>query len=308
MLVVRDTEPADLPALSELYQEGFGHPLSVAEWEWKYRRLPGEARSMVALLGSELLAHAGAYALPARWQGGEAPAWQLADFVGRPRGLRPPLVVAGRRLLADLPRPHDLPWIFGFPSRRHLELGERVFGYRWLPPIVPWEGALPADAGNSADVESDDRAGAWAEEVWEACGVAGVRRSAAFLDWRYYSRPERYYRVYRLRAGGVDGLAVAAFVGVVAALAELWLPAGPDWTPSLLAVAADLRQAGLERWRAWPQPPRGGDAGTVLLQRLSMQPLAEEVPCGCRGRSGAADDLGDLPRSLYYAMGDHDMV
>src|SRR5690606_22900525 len=137
----------------------------------------------------------------------------------------PPLVVAGRELLAGLPREGDLPWIFGFPSRRHLELGERVFGYRWLPPVTPWEGPLPeGEGGAGVEIESGDRASDWAERCWEACGIDGIRRSVGFLDWRYWARPERYYRFYRLRAGAAEGLVVASFVGTAAWLAELWLP------------------------------------------------------------------------------------
>jgi hypothetical protein len=305
MLTVRATTPDDLPALAELYAEGFGRPLPAAEWHWKYAALPGAARSLVACdPGGELLAHVGAYALPTRWHGGEGLAWQLADFVGRRRGLRPPLVVAGRALLRDLPRPGDVPWIFGFPSGRHLALGERVFGYRWLPPIVPWEGDLPAATAGAAAVPAiGDRAPEWAERCWEECGVDGVRRSAAFLDWRYHARPERYYRFYALAAGDRRGLAVAAFVAGCAAIAELWLPPGPDWSPALLGVAGDLRATGFARWRFWPQP-----AGQELLERLGARPQGEPVPCGCCSGGAGSERAAELAAGLYYAMGDHDAV
>jgi hypothetical protein len=331
VLVLRPTTSADLPALSALFEHGFGRPLHGEEWRWKYERLPGEARSLVALDGEEAVAHVGAYALPARWRGEDRLAWQLADFVGRRRGLRPPLVVAGRQLLADLPRDTDLPWIFGFPSRRHLELGERVFGYRWLPPRVPWEGALPEGGSGGAiehrdAIDSSDLAGDWAEAVWEACATPSVRRSAAFLNWRYYARPGRYYRMYRLRDRGREGLVVAAFVDGSAWLAEVWLPPGGDWLPTLLAVGADLRAAGLQRWRAWPPATDSVAAGThgeaarraadstdadsdaALLRRLGMEPLDEVVPCGCRARPGREEEVVAQARGLYYAMGDHDMV
>jgi hypothetical protein len=312
VLVVRPTEDADLPGLSELYADGFGRALPEAEWHWKYGALPGEARSLVAIEDGEVLAHAGALALPVRSDDGVRLGWQLTDFVGRPRGLRPPLVMTGRRLLADLPRPGDLPAIFGFPSARHLALGERVFGYHWLPPIEPWEGPIPATAGGAAKrtIEVGDVAGEWAHAAWAACGVRGVERTAAFLNWRYHARPDRYYRVYRLRGTGIDGLVVAAFVERNAWLAELWLPPGEPWTAALAEVAADLREAGLTRWRAWPLP---GDASrsAETLRALGMEPDGDPVPCGCRGAPGAAADAGTivaLARSLYYAMGDHDMV
>jgi hypothetical protein len=167
---------------------------------------------------------------------------------------------------------------------------------------VPWEGAIPAARDDRVD--ASDTAGDWAEAAWEACSVAGVRRTAAFLNWRYCARPERYYRVYRLRAGGCEGLAVAAFVGTAAWLAELWLPPGADWSGPLLGVAADLRSSGLSTWRAWPQP-----MGVEQLQRLGMAPVDEAVPCGCRGGRGSdGAEVVALARSLYYSMGDHDMV
>ena len=310
VLSVRDTEPDDLAALAELYRHGFGRPLLPEEWEWKYRRLPGEARSAVARDATgELVAHVGAYALPARWRGEERLAWQLADFVGRPGGLRPPLVVAGRALLAPLPRPSDLPFVFGFPSSRHLALGERVFGYRWLPPITPWEGelaAVPPPADPGLVVAQGDTAGEWAEAAWSACAVDSVRRSVAFLNWRYHARPQRYYRMYRLRdAGGEPGLVVAGFAGDVAQLAEVWIAGDEDhWLACMAAVAADLRAAGLVRWRAWPPPA----ASAERLRALGMAPLADDVPCGCRGGQSTSDEIVALAGSLYYAMGDHDLV
>lgn len=306
MLTVRPTLAEDLPALSALFEEGFGHPLAADEWEWKYRHLPGEGRSVVALgPAGELLAHAGALALPARWESGAGPAWQLCDFVGRRTSLRSPLVAAGRALLADLPRCGDMPWIFGFPSARHLALGERTFGYRPLPWVPVWEGELPAaGAGDGEVLATDDRCTGAAEPIWEACGGLGVRRSRAFLDWRYTARPRRYYRFYRLRVAATEGWVVAAFVHDLALLAEVWLPPGPDWYGALAAVAADLRAAGLRRWRCWPLRD-----GSTMLGRLGLAPGGEQVPMGCRPRAGAEpDEVVAAAARLYYPMGDHDVV
>lgn len=309
----RPTEPADLPHLSTLFADRFGHPLAVEEWEWKYRRTPGESRSWVAVDGrGRIAAHAGALCLPARLAGGERGIWQLTDWAGAAAGggLRPPLVTLGRRLLVDLPRPGDAPWIFGFPSARHFRLGQRVFGYRPLAELVPLRGALPAGGGDPARIESGDRCGEWAHAAWEACGVRGVRRSAAFLNWRYHARPGRYYRVYRLRAaaGGTDGLAVFAFVGRLALAAELWLPPaggeGTGWMPTLLAVAADLAASGLETWEWWPPPPGAGLA--PLLGGLGLAPTGERRVLGCRGRGG--EDRVAADPAFAYAMGDHDLI
>ncbi|MES1245853.1 MAG: hypothetical protein ABUT39_29870 [Acidobacteriota bacterium] len=295
--MIRPTRPDDLPSLSALFEQGFGHPLAPEEWEWKYLRLPGESRSLVAVHHGEVVAHAGAICLPARWPDGEGGIWQLVDFVGSPRkgGLRPPMVELGRALLADLPRSQDAPWIFGFPSERHFRLGQRVFGYRPLFEIQPLAGTIPDGPAPDVRIETGDTPGGWAEPVWQRCGVFGVRRSTAFLAWRYWSRPGRYYRFYRLFSGEVEGLAVFAFVGEEAWAAEVWLPESGEWYPSLLAVAADLRASGLRVWRFWPSP--GIDLHT---EALGLRPEGERRFVGCRGGEPAA--------GFTYSMGDYDLV
>ena len=338
MIRSRATTPEDLPALDELFRARFGHPLTPEEWEWKYRRLPGEARSRVAVdEGGRVLAHAGALRFPARLAPSPAPSradgiWQLTDWVAAAAGagLRPPLVGLGRDLLADLPRPGDAPWIFGFPSARHFRLGQRVFGYRPLPAIMPLQGPIPptppslspGPSAAGAVVEVGDLCGEWAEVAWDSCGVRGVRRSVAFLNWRYHARPDRYYRVYRLRPTGAadaarDGLAVFAFVGSLARGTELWLPPvpggdpGPEgaWRAALEAVAADLRAAGLERWELWPPPPGGAGRGLAAeLADLGLTPSGEPLVMGCRARGASLEGPSPEDPGFYYAMGDYDLA
>ena len=285
---IRATRPEDLPSLSRLFADRFGHTLEPDEWEWKYRLLPGEARSFVAVQDGEVVAHAGALCLPARWQGGDAGIWQLVDFVGSPKrgGLRPALVDLGRALLHDLPREQDAPWIFGFPSERHFKLGQRVFGYHPLTEIETLSGPIPE--GVPARIETSDSGGDWAGEAWERAGVLGVRRTDDFLRWRYWGRPRRYYRFYRLQ----EGFAVFAFVGEEAWAAELWGASHEE----MLAIAADLRASGLRTWKFWSDP--GG---------LCLVPEPERRFVGCRGRTGGPDP-SPLAAGFTYSMGDHDLT
>ena len=293
---IRPTRREDLPSLSALFADRFGHSLEPDAWEWKYRQLPGEARSLVAVQGGEVVAHAGALCLPARWQGGEAGIWQLVDFVGNAKrgGLRPALVDLGRALLDDLPREQDAPWIFGFPSERHFKLGQRVFGYHPLTEIETLAGPIP-EGTPDARIETSDSGGDWAGKVWERAGVLGVRRTDDFLRWRYWARPRRYYRFYRLR----EGLAVFAFVGDEAWAAELWLPSHAE----MLAMAADLRASGLRTWRFF-----SSTIGPVPgIENLGLAPEGERRFIGCRGRTGGADP-STLAAGFTYSMGDHDLV
>jgi hypothetical protein len=324
MLEIRPTRSEDLAGLAVLFAERFGRSLPPAEWEWKYRQIPGEARSLVAVAEGAVLAHAGALALPARWPSGEGvgqgPIWQLVDFAGttRRRGLRAALVDLGRSLLADLPREGDAPWIFGFPSERHFRLGERVFGYRPLTSIEPLAGELPPAPTALARIETGDSCGVWSEaiweRVWEHCGGLGIRRSAAFLNWRYYARPQRYYRFYRMFSEGPDameGFAVFAFVSEEAWAAEVWLPPVGQgyrrWYPSMRAVAADLRAAGFRAWRFWPRSPFASGLDPGLQEDLGLRPTGERRFVGCRGHLAGGPDPA-AAAGFPYAMGDYDLV
>lgn len=307
---LRPTEEADLISLSELYRERFGHPLTVEEWRWKYRQVPGKAISLVALDGAgRVVAHAGAVKLPAEWNAGAGGIWQLTDFLGSTRGagLKAPLVMVGQELLRDLPRPEDAPWIFGFPSQRHFLLGEKVFGYGPLAKFHELEGELYAPAASAQQspvtIEVSDHCESWVEEVWRACKVSGVIRTAGFLNWRYWARPGRYYRFYRLRGPGGEGLAVFAFVGSEARAAELWLPANRGLESGLSVVADDLLTTGLERWRFWPSVE--GAAGRALepLQLVARG----EIFVGYRGREGG-EDPRRFAEGFVYSMGDYDIT
>ena len=48
-ITLRPTLPEDLPSLSALFAERFGHPLPPEDWAWKYRQIPGEGHSLVAV-------------------------------------------------------------------------------------------------------------------------------------------------------------------------------------------------------------------------------------------------------------------
>jgi hypothetical protein len=232
------------------------------------------------------------------------------DFAGTTarRGLRSAFVDLGLALLADLPRPEDVPFLFGFPSERHFRLGGKVFGYLPLREIEILAGELPQGVGAPGAIEKHDHAFEGVEAIWEACEVTGVRRSADFLNWRYYARPGRYYRFYRLLAGERHGLAVFGFVGEEARAAELWLPPGAGgveaWEPALRAVAADLREMGMHTWRFWSPPrPEWGS----LLAKLGLELTDERQFLGTRGRQGG-EDPREAAQGCACSMGDYDLI
>jgi GT2 family glycosyltransferase len=305
--LVRPAGPGDEDSIDRLFARSFGHAPPPGYWEWKYTRGPAKARRWVAIdRDGEVVAHAGALALAARIDGREADIWQLVDFMGTTArsGLRPPLVEAGRRLLADLPGEGEAPWIFGFPSPRHFRLGELAFGYRPLREIAPWSGPIPeAGAGAIAPSTIGDRAPLAAQAVWAECAANGIVRSREFLDWRYWARPDRYYRFYGFGADGEDGFAVFAFQSETALAAELWLPNAGEARGALLGIAADLRAAGFRSWSFWPPI---ADLDAVASAELGLTPATESVFVGIRPAKGR--DPAPQALRFGYVMGDYDLV
>lgn len=305
--VARPADPADEASIDRLFARSFGEAPPPAYWAWKYSRGPAKSRRWVAVdRRGEVVAHAGALALAARIDGRTVDIWQLVDFMGTTAssGLRPPLVEAGRRLLADLPGDEDAPWIFGFPSPRHFRLGELAFGYRPLREITPRTGPIPeASGGVIAPSSIGDRAPLAAQAVWARCAADGIVRSREFLDWRYWARPGRYYRFYGFGADGEDGFAVFAFQSDTALAAELWLPHPGQARGALLGIAADLRSAGFRSWSFWP-PIAGLDPAAVA--DLGMTRPAEPVFVGIRPAKGRDPKAQAL--RFGYVMGDYDLV
>jgi hypothetical protein len=307
-LVVRQAAAEDLAGILRLHAGRFGAAVDAELWRWKYERLPGLSRSVVAVVeGSAVVAHAGALGLEARSPKAEGLLWQLVDFVGTAHGgtLRSAMVEAGRALLAGIPRAQDLPWVFGFPGERHFQLGERSFGYRPVRRIPYLEGTIP-ERDDGSEVGISDSCDAWAEAAWEACAVSGVCRTTAFLNWRYHGRPDRYYRFYRLSSpsAAADGLLVFGFDGDVASAAEVWLPPGGEWRAGVLAVGQDLRRTGMRRWRFWA-PAVAETAG--LLRELGVAPSGADLFLGCgAGAAGSDSDPVAEAASIHYSIGDYD--
>jgi hypothetical protein len=312
VLEIRPTRPEDLDGLAALFADRFGHGLTPAEWEWKYRQIPGDGRSLVAIEAGAVVAHAGAVALPARWRGGEGKLWMPVDFAGttRRRGLRAAMVELGGTLLDPLFGDGYGPWMYGFPSERHQRLGERAIGYVLMGTVEPLVGEIPGPPPAPplemppVRIEIGDSCGDWAEAVWERCGGLGLKRSAAFLNWRYYARPQRYYRFYRMFSEGDEGFAVFSFVAGEALAAEVWLPPKGPWERSMLAVAADLRAAGFCSWRFWPGP--GLDP--ALAAALGLRSAGETLLIGGRDRLDGGPDPRAARAGFPYTMGDYDMV
>jgi hypothetical protein len=271
-LTIRPADLArDASAIVRLLAAYVNPQYDAARFDWAYRLNPdGPGHAWVAVEGStgEIVGVAGA--LPRRFQLGaeEQPAWVLADFcfAERFRALGPALRL--QRTCLEAAAGAGIAFCYDFPGARMMPIYQRLqakpLGHlRRLVRLLRIDDKLRAlgvpsflaaplgAAGNlilAGGVAVGDRArrleiglhsGACGEEfsmldrVSVEAGVARVRRSAAYLNWRFLANPFRSHEILTARrAGALAGYLVLARDGSAHAIVDV--------SPSSRAVTAEL--------------------------------------------------------------------
>lgn len=212
--------PPDSEPMRVLFQRVFGHPMSVAEWNWKYGG--GRGHAVGLWRDGALVAHYGAATRRVLIDGQVTAAAQVGDVMVLPEanaglGRQGALQQVSATLLEQQigwGAPHRLG--FGFPNARAMRLAERLQLYAPVDEIIQLEWAAPPLARTAADAlwrvqavdleALDESAPAWAhlQAAWQAM-AAGLSRSllpvrdAAWLRHRYGNRPGVRYRLMMLR-------------------------------------------------------------------------------------------------------------
>ena len=195
--------PSDFDEVATLFQDVFGHPLSRALWDWKY----GDGRGNAVLVRSEgqVVAHYGGIYRDILLCGKPDRVAQIGDVMvqSRERGV---LTRNGPFFLTGTSWPEVYgPRGFGFPSRRHMRLAEKMELYtavgqmaevRWGP--VSTRLRLGSRVRMLVRGRSADQA--LVKPLWDAMahdlrdGVVGIK-NWEFLEQRYFNHPDNHYEV-----------------------------------------------------------------------------------------------------------------
>lgn len=262
---IREAAASDAPGIRRLFERVFGHPLSDAQWSWKFEQNPDGWRATVGVLDGEVVGHYAGWGARFRLAGEEQLLYSVGDVATEP-GVR---ALGGRRgvyremtdaFYAAVAR--EVPFCYGFPNARALRVSERIVGSRTLFPVeiasVPVEGfAAPPEgfeAGDSVD-ESFDPLWSEASRILDDAAL----RDRARVNWRFHARPDRYYRmVWRRAAGAMTAWAALSVTGETATVADFLGVErdGSDLPPLFSAAADESRRLGARRLAFWV--PRGG--------------------------------------------------
>ena len=282
---IRDATPDDASGIRRLFERVFRQPLSEAQWRWKFEQNPDGWRATLGVLDGEIVGHYAGWGARFALAGEPRLLYSVGDVATDPavralggrRGVYREMTDAFYAAIAG-----QVPFCYGFPNARALRVSERIVGSRTLFPVriasVPLElfGPAPADAGAGESVdESFDALWSEASRILPDAAV----RDRARVNWRFYARPDRYYRmVWRRAAGGaMTGWAALSVMDEVATVADyLGVDArGADLSAIFAAAAEEARRLGARRLAFWV--PRGGP-GRAPIEALAGERLDAGFP------------------------------
>jgi len=298
------------------FNEVFGLNRPLDEWRWKFPERPeGRWITLAVDPAGRVLAHYAAVAMQFRFGREQVRAGQIVDAYSRTevRGTR---VFSNcyERFIEAFGTLDGLPLMFGFPGRKHYEMGLKALKYVAIgsvPYRVREPRWRPSLAGRRFEIRHGFDALA-VDDLWrraaERYDVAAVRDSRWFAR-RYGGRPAvEYTHLSAWRNGRVQAWAVARTDAATLRWADLlWdgesAGALVAIDRTLVRLAHRLSCTNLELWF-------GGDpAAERTLGRLGWvrRPCPQDVLLVAR-TFDARVDLNRMQRSLYLTMGDSDLV
>lgn len=261
---------------SQLFEESFDARVSEEAWHWKYGAK--DSLSLLAASDEGPVAHYGALGRQILYFGRPVLACQPVDVLVRPgvRGVLtrkgPFFVTAAALLESSVGYGRQYLLCYGFPTGRHLELGERLgmyadggemFELAWEPLFRSrWSfGVVHELTGASLQELQRWVAPAWEDMRRELQNAIVCVRDAEWLDWRYSRHPDKEYRIFAVRrhpfGRGVGIIVVRAVEGqcelmdVVGSLAEV-----PTLITAARWVAAQMGAHSLFAWVSALHAPR----------------------------------------------------
>lgn len=270
--VVREATSADAPGIRGLFARVFGREMPEEEWAWKFERNPDGWFGVVAVVAGEIAGNYSGWGARLLLDGKPELCYAVGDVATDPsvRG------IGGRRgiyrsiagAFYESVGARGVPFCYGFPNPRALEISHRLVGSRTLFPIREVHVACDALAPPSEDAVAGDSVKEGFDALWTAASrflAHAPVRDRARVNWRFHARPTRWYRmVSREVDGQVVAWAVLSIAGETALVADFLgsSPDGGDLPALFSAAAAEARRLGASRLVFWETP--GGPAAGWL--------------------------------------------
>jgi hypothetical protein len=311
--VVREATSADATGIRRLFARVFGRELPEDEWAWKFERNPDGWFGVVAIVAGEIVGNYSGWGARLLLDGEPTLCYSVGDVATDPsvRG------IGGRRgiyrsmtgAFYEAVGARGVPFCYGFPNPRALEISHRLVGSRTLFPVR--EVHVPCEALTSppADAVAGDSVAEGFDMLWTTASrflTHAPMRDRARANWRFHARPTRWYRMVSREIGGeVAAWAVLSVAGETALVADFLgrRPDGGDLPALFAAAAAEARRLGASRLVFWETP---GGPGAEWLRRAPGERREAGYPIIVRAfDNSAADRFG---RSAHLVPSLYDLV
>lgn len=202
-------EKADRPALFRLFRKVFGEDISSEVWEWKYDHAKGI--SVIARNENEIIAHYGGAVRKVSCLGDIQSFWQVSDVMvlKSERGTftrKGPFFLTAATFIELFATPFN-GRSFGFPSRRHANLGKKLGLYTPVDEVVEvrWSPLFKSrPLGVIIRPISLNKDRSLVDTLWESMrkdlngSFVGVR-DMEYIEHRYFHHPEKKYSVMAIQ-------------------------------------------------------------------------------------------------------------
>lgn len=315
-VTVRPYQPGDEIEINGGFNTVFGVHRSLDEWRWKFPEQPEGRHIMLAVDPTgRVLAHYGALAMRFQFGTERVRAGQIVDAYSREevRGTRV-FSTCYEHFITAYGGPKELPLMFGFPGRRHYEMGLKALKYVPISSAPFWSRGVRrrlALAGWRQEVREGFDAQAVAD-LWRRAAVryrVAAVRDAGWLARRYRGRPGvDYVHISAWRHGKIQAWAVARAQDGTLRWADLIWDGEDAGSLAALDGALDrlARRHACARLELW----LGGDptAERALESRgWSRQECPQDLLMVARTFMPVVD-LDAMRRGCYVTMGDSDLV
>ena len=315
-VTIRQYRPGDEVAINDGFNAVFGLSRSLDEWAWKFPAEPDGRWIMLAVdQQGSVIAQYGAVPSRLRIDDTVARAGQIVDAYSRieVRGQRV-FTDTYLRFVAELCHPEGIAFGFGFPGRRHYEMGLRALGYELVGPAPYWRRSTGRRAGwpwrrrrLRTGWDQDTYSRLWAEAAGRY--TCGALRDASWMARRFTGRPEFSYLHVAVWRGNRPAAWVVARPerGVLRCGDLVWDGVDPaaleEASQALVRAARRLGCADLDMWLGGDPVAEGCLAGLGWRR----EPSPDDLLFVARSFHPAVD-LERIRQSMYLTFADSDLV
>ncbi len=258
--VIRRYRDQDEESVRKLWKAAFGKEMSPELWHWKYLKNPYNRQMLLCLNenGEAVVSYTG---IPyrANLSGKTVEMTQLMDIMSHPEYRKTGLFIKTAYAFFEF-FGKDILFVYGFPGKYHLDIGEKYLGYTALTKPVSFLSAqvdnLISQKSESGRIERISKIDASFDCLWGKCQdkyPLSIIRNSDFVRWRFLNHPIKQYDIFSYQQDSdLNAYAVFAIKENKARLVDILAPPSEALISDFMTqTALALKISGAELIETW---------------------------------------------------------